>query len=141
VTEIDQILLELTELRHKLEAMDGDDPRRTSLEDRRADLQHRARILADTARNPDYLRMELDHLEKRLAKIQASQIKPSLVEGHRWINDPSAYARSINRRIAESNDDEAAALTKRIGELRQALGLPPLPAPPPDPSSRKAGKG
>lgn len=142
VTEIDQLLAELTELRKNLDEIDADDPRRTELEDRRGELQRRARFLADAARNPEYLRLELDNLEKQLVAVETTQIKPSLVEGHRWINDPSAYSRAINDRIAENTEDKKAALLQRITELRQALGLPPRPSSPPDsPSSRKAGKG
>ena len=142
MSEIDQLLAELTELRTELDGIDAEDPRRVDLEARRAELQGRARILADSARNPEYLRLELENLETRLAAVEAAQIKPSLVEGHRWINDPSAYARAINERIAENSGDEKATLRQRIGELRQALGLPPRPAASPEsPSSRNAGKG
>jgi HAMP domain-containing protein len=136
MSDADRILAELTEVRAQLDTLPDGDPARRGLEERRRALQSEARLLADSSRNPDYVRLELVNLERRLDEIERVRIKPSLVEHRKWINDPSAYAHGINRRIDENLGDEVEALEQRINELRQALGLPLR-----EPSSRKDEKG
>lgn len=122
MSHLDETLARLTAIRAELAAIGPEDPRRPALEAQRAEIQEEARLLADASRNPEYLALELRHLEARLADLERTQIKPSLVERRRVINDPSAYSHAINRKIIEANRAEIETLERRIGELRQALG-------------------
>lgn len=122
VSHLDEALARLTAIRAELAALGPDDPRRPELEAQRTEIQEEARLLADASRNPEYLALELQHLEARLVELERTQIKPSLMERRRVINDPSAYAHGINRKIIEANRAEIESLERRIGELRQALG-------------------
>lgn len=120
---VDEVLAELRRLSATLAGLREDDPRRVALDRRREELRRTARDAADRARHPDSLRRELELLRDRLAALEALPIEPSWPERTPapWINDPSAYARDINRRIAEQTAGERRWLAARIARLETLL--------------------
>ncbi len=119
---VDEALAELRSIAARLDSLTDDDPRRADLEARREELRVAAQRAADEARNPVGLRRELETLERRLVELDREQIKPAWVEGRRWINDASAYARHLNKRIARSSEQDRAAIEARIAQLRAVVG-------------------
>lgn len=96
-------------------------PERVALEKRREELRREAHALADTTKSAQQLEAELANVESRLAAMGEVTIKPAWVEGHKWINDPSAYRRRINESIEDNDAPEREQLERRRGELRSAL--------------------
>ncbi len=118
---IEQALAELRELSTRLESLPPDHPDRAPLEERRQALREAAQAAADLARSPVALERELDMLRERLRRIEGMRIKRSLMERRRWVNDPSAYARGINERIASGNAEDRSAIEERISVLETRL--------------------
>lgn len=129
---IDQALAELRAISAELGTLPDGDPSRHALLARRDELRDAARDAADLARDPAVLEYELHHLQRRLTDLDAELIGKSWPEkgNYRWINDPSAYSRAINREIEERNEEERAFLTTRIAQLEASLA-----------SDRKRSKG
>ena len=96
-------------------------PDRAALESRRDALRRAARSLADTTKSVQQLEAELANVESRLAAMGEVEIKPAWVEGHKLINDPSAYRRRINESIQRNEAPEREQLEQRRQELREAL--------------------
>ncbi len=93
----------------------------TALEEQRDSLRRYAHTLSDATKSVAQLEAELANVEQRLAAMGTSQIKPAWVEGHKWINDPSAYRRRINESIEDNEAPERDQLETRRAELLAAL--------------------
>jgi hypothetical protein len=119
---IDQALAELQRIAERLAALPDGHPDRSQLLERRDALREAARAAADLSRNPVALRRELTLLEARLRELEKKKIKRSLMERRRWVNDPSAYAHTINDRIDESSAEDRDTIEERIAVLRARLG-------------------
>lgn len=119
---IDEALREIEAIRLRLEHLPADAVERRELEQRRAQLRAAARQAADEARDPSYLRLELEHLERRLAALEHRKIKiPRWQAAIKWMNDPAASINAINRRLEDADATDRAALSARIEELRLVL--------------------
>lgn len=119
----DTIDATFAEIRRLSAAIDTADPgpERATLEAERDLLRQRAHSLADATKSVPQLEAELANVESRLAAMAETTIKPAWVEGHKWINDPSAYRRRINESIERNEGPEREQLQARRAELRAAL--------------------
>ncbi|MCP3975474.1 MAG: hypothetical protein GY720_13400 [bacterium] len=97
------------------------DAAREALEQKREALRKQAHALADATKSVPQLEAELANVVARLAAMDETQIKPAWVEGHKWINDPSAYRRRINESIEDNDAPQRDQLETRRNELRAAL--------------------
>ena len=123
----DQVLHELRDIIARLEALPADSPDRLRLEERRESLRNIARSAADAARNPDNLRAELEHLERRLESFETDKIEVpswqlSLTRGGRLsLTNPVADAARINKAMEAGTAADRASIEARIARLRQVL--------------------
>lgn len=124
---VDEALAELREIRRLLEATPGDDPARVTLEQRRDRLHAAAQHAADAARDPEVLRLELDHLERRLARFDGDKINVrawQIADGggaKLSLNDPAAFATRLNELLDEANAPGREEIEARIAQLRAVL--------------------
>ncbi len=120
---VDELLAEIVELTSAIDASVPDSPERKRLERRRESLRDLARAASDNARSDADLRNELGTLLRRLSEIDDRPIDKGWTEktNYRWFNDPGAYSSQINRKITEQDEDERAAVVKRIGEIEAVL--------------------
>lgn len=120
---IDEALEELRTISTELDRLPDGDARRASLLARRDRLRDAARHAADDTRDPAVLEWELDHLRRRLSELDGERIQKAWPEkgNYRWINDPSAYSRGINREIDDKTQEERAFLESRITQLEASL--------------------
>lgn len=122
-----QVLAELTQIREQLEKLSPDSPLRPDLLLRRAELRQAAREAADSARSPDALQAELEHLERRLAAFEGEKINVPAWQmamssgGRLTINDPAAHASKLNEALDEANSMDRQAVEERIAAIKNAL--------------------
>lgn len=116
-------MTELRAIAAALNELPDGDPGRERLLKRRDRIHDAARSTADGTRDPAILAYELVHLRRRLAELDGERIGESWPErGNRhWINDPSAYARGINRELDAKTEEERAFLEERIAQLEASL--------------------
>ena len=119
----DDILAEAKRLSDELAAMPPDDPRRTSIEERRTKLRSQAMELALERRHPVSIQNEITMLEARLDQIARMLIPKGYNEKHlgRTVQDPGAYSRVINRTIAEEHAEEVREIETRLAFLRATV--------------------
>ena len=128
----DELLAEAKRLSDELAAMPPNDPRRTTIEDHRAELRSQARELALERRHPVSIQNEITMLEARLDQIARMLIPKGYNEKHlgRTVQDPGAYSRVINRTIAEEHAEEVREIEARLALLRATLEPTPEDPPP-----------
>lgn len=119
----DDLLAQLTAIRAELDALAPSAPEYHELEAKRIRLTAEAAEAADAARNPEALRAELEHLEKRLAAFEAEKISiPAWQIAMTTMNDPAAHAVNLNAELDAKTELERAAVEMRIARLKKALG-------------------
>lgn len=119
----DDLLTQLAAIRAELDALDASSPRYQELEARRVQLAVAAEEAADAARNPQALRAELEHLERRLASFESEKINvPAWQAAMPSINDPAAHASKLNAELDAKTALERATVEKRIARLKRTLG-------------------
>ena len=128
----DELLAEAKRLSDELAAMPPNDPRRTTIEDHRAELRSQAMELALERRHPVSIQNEITMLEARLDQIARMLIPKGYNEKHlgRTVQDPGAYSRVINRTIAEEHAEEVREIEARLALLRATLEPTPEDPPP-----------
>ncbi|MCP4303883.1 MAG: hypothetical protein GY926_09760 [bacterium] len=122
-TTPDDLLAQLTAIRAQLDALDPASPEYEALESKRIELAATAEEAADTARNPEALSAELEHLEKRLATFESEKISvPAWQAAMTSMNDPAAHAINLNAELDAKTALDRAAVENRIARLKKVLG-------------------
>ncbi len=123
----DQLFDELRSLRSQLDALQPDAPERAALESRREELHRMAEAASNAARNKGTLRTELQHLQTRLADLDAERVEVPewqrrlTANGRFALIDPVADAARINTALDEATKHDRAAILARILQIEEAL--------------------
>jgi septal ring factor EnvC (AmiA/AmiB activator) len=123
---IDEIYTAIISLSRQITDLAPDDPRRARLERERNGLRSLASEIADSARHPKSVELEIESAERRLAEIDALLIREGYMErrGGKNIQDPGAYSATINHLLSEQHAQEIEDLTRKLERLRSLADDP-----------------